>query len=477
MSGIPDSIRIGNGAGFWGDNLDAPIRLAEKGALDFLTLEYLAELTLSILAHQRRLNPEAGFVADFPATVARLIPILKAQPGLRIVTNAGGLNPAACARETAKLLAAAGMGGEKVAWVSGDDLMPRLGELRSAGERFRHFDTGEGLNYFEAAVSGPGGAAGSARSGEGLVSANAYLGAAPICEALDRGARIVITGRVADASLTVGPAMHAFKWGWEDWGKLAAASVAGHLIECGAQVTGGLLSRWQTVPDYAHIGYPIAILTAKGDCHITKPEGTGGVVNRETVTEQLLYEIGDPARYHTPDVTLDFTETDVEEVGKDLVRVSGAKGIRPPATLKVSCAYENGFAAKGDLVVSGRDAARKAKATGEMILDRVNQAGLPLSRKYLEVLGAGATLPGVETQPGELKEVVLRISVWDKDKKAVERFCREISPVITSGPPGISGYAGSRPKPRPVLTYWPTVVDRDHVRAIVYVRGAGELAS
>lgn len=459
MRGIPDSIRIGNGAGFWGDNLDAPIRLAEKGGLDFLTLEYLAELTLSILAHQKRSDPEAGYVGDFPATVARLIPILKAQPGLRIVTNAGGLNPAACARETARLLAAGGLGDVLVAWVSGDDLLPRLAELRSAGEEFRHFDTGASPSHFG-----------------GFVSANAYMGAAPICEALDKGARIVITGRVADASLAMGPAMHAFRWQPDDWDGLSGAGVAGHLIECGAQVTGGLLSRWQTVPDLSHIGYPIAILSADGGCVITKPPGTGGVVNRETVTEQLLYEIGNPARYHTPDVTLDFTGTEVEEIGKDEVRVTGTRGVAPPATLKVSCAYENGYSAKGDLVVSGRDAAGKARACGEMILDRVGRAGFNLRRRYVEVLGAGATLPGVET-PGNLKEVVLRVSVWDKDRKAVERFCREISPVVTSGPPGISGYAGSRPKPRPVLAYWPTVVSRDHVRPVVHLRPAGEMAA
>jgi hypothetical protein len=489
-SGIPDSIRIGNGAGFWGDNLDAPIRLAERGALDFLTLEYLAELTLSILAHQRRLNPAAGYVPDFPATVARLIPVLKSQPGLRIVTNAGGLNPEACARETAKHLAAAGLGDVKVAWVTGDDLLPRMAELRAAGERFRHFDTGEilesgipatdglpGLSGRETASAAATAEAAAAEGHGGFVSANAYLGARPICDALDRGARIVITGRVADASLTLGPAMHAFKWSWTDWDKLAAASAAGHLIECGAQVTGGLLSRWDTVPDYAHIGYPIAILDPDGGCRITKPEGTGGVVSRETVSEQLLYEIGDPARYHTPDVTLDLTRADAVEIGPDLVEVTGVKGVPPPATLKVSCAYGNGFAAKGDLVVSGRDAAGKAKAVGGMILDRVDQAGFRLRRKYLEVLGSGETLPGVESRPGELKEVVLRISVWDKDKKAVERFCREISPVITSGPPGISGYAGSRPKSRPVLSYWPTTIDRDRIAPAVHMGSAGELAS
>src|SRR5690606_642064 len=220
MSGIPESIRIGNGAGFWGDNLDAPIRLAEKGALDFLTLEYLAELTLSILAHQKRADPEAGYVGDFPATVARLVSVLKSQPGLRIVTNAGGLHPAACARETARSRAAGGLGDAVVAWVAGDDLLPRLAELSAAGEEFRHFDTG-------AALPGFGAASGEDRRGA-VVSANAYLGAAPICEALDRGARIVITGRVADASLAVGPAMHAFRWKWDDWDRLAGAGTAGH---------------------------------------------------------------------------------------------------------------------------------------------------------------------------------------------------------------------------------------------------------
>lgn len=309
------------------------------------------------------------------------------------------------------------------------------------------------------------------------MSANAYLGAKPICEALDLGARIVITGRVADASLTVGPAMHAFRWGWEDWDKLAAASVAGHLIECGAQVTGGLLTRWRMVPDYARIGYPIAVLSAAGECLITKPAGSGGVVNRETVTEQLLYEIGDPACYHTPDATLDFSETGVEDLGGNRVRITGTRAVRPPATLKVSCAYENGFAARGDLAVCGWDAVEKARAAGEMILERAGLSGRAPERKLVEVLGTGATLPGAEIQAAGLKEVLLRVSVWDPDKRAVERFCREIAPVITSGPPGISGYAGSRPRPRPVLAYWPTTVDRGRLRPVVHVCCAGELAA
>jgi hypothetical protein len=476
MARAPETIRIGNGAGFWGDNLDAPIRLAEAGALDFLTLEYLAELTLSMLAHQRRRDPSAGYVPDFPDTLKRLLPVLKAQPGLRIVTNAGGLNPEACARASARHLAEAGMGETRIAWVEGDDLLPRLGELRSAGERFAHFDD-------------PGREPPSA-----FVSANAYLGAGPIREALDQGARIVITGRVADASLTLGPALHAFGWGREDWDLLAAGTLAGHLIECGAQVTGGLRTRWRGVPDYARIGYPIAVLSRTGECVITKPEGSGGTVDRETVTGQLLYEIGDPASYLTPDVTLDFTGVEAEVLGRDRVRVKGARGRPPPAILKVSCAYAHGFAAKGDLVVCGADAADKARACGEIILERVRLAGHSLARTEIELLGTEAALPGGFSADGPYgaqaaaaratgsaggmppREVVLRVSAWDPRKEAVERFCREFSPLVTSGPPGVTGYAGGRPKARPVLSYWPATVARERVAARVGLAAAAALA-
>ncbi|MBW8887606.1 MAG: DUF1446 domain-containing protein [Fibrobacteres bacterium] len=477
MARGPDSVRIGNGAGFWGDNLDAPIRLAETGELDFLTLEYLAELTLSMLAHQRRRDPDAGYIPDFPETLKRLIPSLKAQPALRIVTNAGGLNPEACARVAARHLAEAGMGETRIAWITGDDLLPRLSELKAAGERFHHFDA-------------PGREPPTA-----FVSANAYLGARPICEALDGGARIVITGRVADASLTVGPAMHVFGWDWEDWDMLAAASLAGHLIECGAQVTGGLRTRWRDVPDYARIGYPIAVLSRTGDCIITKPQGSGGLVDRETVTEQLLYEIGDPSAYLTPDVTLDLTGVEVDDLGRDRVKVKGAKGLPPPSTLKVSCAHANGFAAKGDLVVCGADAPEKARSCGEMIIDRVGLAGFTLARTEIELLGTEAALPGGFSPEGPFgklaaparatgsaggippREVVLRVSAWDSRKEAIERFCREFSPIITSGPPGVTGYAGSRPKPRPVLSYWPSTVSRTRVPARVQTRSATELAA
>lgn len=466
------AIRVGNGAGFWGDNLDAPVRLAEKGRLDFLTLEYLAELTLSILAHQRRKDPKAGFVPDFPEVLGRLAPLLQAQPGLRIVTNAGGLNPLGCAREAARILCRAGLPEIRVGWVAGDDILGRAPSLRAEGEAFAPFDPAGGAR--SAPPGHPAGIAG------GLVSANAYLGAEPIARALDQGARIVITGRVADASLTLGPAMYAFGWAWNDWNRLAAASVAGHLIECGAQVTGGLLTRWPSVPGYAEIGYPIAEIGEDGGVRITKPADTGGVVDRETVAEQLVYEIGDPANYHTPDVTVDLTAVELEEVrgdgiGKDGVAVKGCRGKAPPATLKVSCAYADGYTARGDLVVCGGDAVEKARACGEILIQRLRAAGHPPAAHHIEILGTGACLPG-SPAPRGLREVVLRVSVRDPRRETVERFCREFSPLVTSGPPGVTGYAGSRPRPRPVLSYWPTTVSREKVRPSVGVTVADHLA-
>ncbi len=317
------TIRIANGAGFLGDNIDAPRLLVESARVDYLTLEYLAELTMSILALQREKNPALGYASDFIGVLHSLVPALKSQPQLKIVTNAGGVNPKACAAAAAKLLADAGLGETTIGVVTGDDLLPRLKELQTAGCEFKNLDDDVRLSSLTQPV----------------VSANAYLGAQPIAEALAGGARIVITGRVADASLTVGPAMHEFKRGWDDWNFLAAVSVAGHLIECGAQVTGGLYRHWQNL-NLANVGYPIAEINDDGSCVITKPDGTGGIVNRETVIEQVVYEIGDPAHYLTPDVDVDFTTVEVEEMGQNRVAVRGATGRPAPENYKVSLAYE-----------------------------------------------------------------------------------------------------------------------------------------
>jgi len=455
------SIRVGNGAGFWGDNLDAPRLLAQKGALDYLTLEFLAELTLSILAHQRSRDPKAGFVADFLTIVESLVPRLKAQPKLKIVTNAGGMNPQECARQIGAILASAGLGSVRVAAVSGDDLLPRLDQLLADGEPLANLDTGQ--------------PPGDVRSK--IASANVYLGAWGIVAALKEGARVVITGRVADASLTVGPAVHEFGWSWSDWNRLGSATVAGHLIECGAQVTGGMFSGWQPELSLDNLGYPITEISENGTFAITKPAGTGGAVTTETVAEQLVYEIGDPAHYLTPDVDADFSQVRLAQAGADRVEVTGARGHPAPQRLKVSMAYRDGYMAAGTLVVCGESAAAKARAAGELILSRLRAAGVNLARTQIECLGTGDTLPGVWRRRDDALEVVLRVSVHDPAREAVERFVREFSPLVGSGPPGVTGYTGPRPKPYPVFAYWPTTIARERIEPVVEVQTASEWGS
>jgi hypothetical protein len=344
------SIRIGNGCGFWGDNIDAPILLARDGRLDYLTLEYLAELTMSILALQKQKNPDAGFAGDFLDVLERLTPTLKSQPGLKVITNAGGMNPQACASRAREILLKAGVK-HSVAAVQGDDLLPRLDALLQAGHALTNLDTGQPLSTIR----------------ERVVSANAYLGAGPIVAALKQGASIVITGRVADASLTVAPAVHEFGWSWNDWDRLSAATVAGHLIECGAQVTGGLWCNWREAKDLANVGYPIADMNDEGSFTISKPAGTGGAVNLETVSEQLLYEVGDPAAYLTPDVVADFTSIAMTQAGTDCVRIDNARGKPATDSYKVSIAYRDGFSASGTLVLLGPGATAKARLCGDMI--------------------------------------------------------------------------------------------------------------
>ncbi|HEX4609762.1 MAG TPA: acyclic terpene utilization AtuA family protein [Urbifossiella sp.] len=437
-------VRVGNGCGFWGDSPDAPVRLAEHGRLDYLTLEYLAELTMSILAVQRQKDPTAGYATDFPDVLARLTRILAEQPNLKVVTNAGGMNPHACAAKARDVLAGAGLGGRRVGVVSGDDLMPHLDELLAAGHTLNHLDTGAPL----------------ATVRDRVVSANAYLGAKPIADALRMGADIVVTGRVADASLTVGPVVHEFGWGFGagDLDRLAAATVAGHLIECGAQATGGL---WLNATDEMHleaVGYPIAEIAEGGSFTITKPPSTGGAVNVETLAEQLLYEVADPARYYTPDVVADFTTVQLRPAGPGVVAVSGGSGRGVTDSYKVSVAYRDGFTAAGTLVIAGPDAAAKARRSGAILLDRLAQSGLTFAHSLVEAVGAGACVPGVVTTAGDPAEVVLRVAVRDPRRSAVERFTREFAPLVTSGYAGTTGYTTGRPPVREVFAYWPALV-------------------
>jgi hypothetical protein len=457
---VPRVLRVGNGAGFWGDNLDAPYLLARDGRLDVLTLEYLAELTMAILSHLRSKDPSAGYVTDFPELLERLVPILKEQPGLRIVTNAGGLNPMACAARCARILAGDGPDRSLIGVETGDDVLDRIPNWIREGVDLSHLETGEPI----------------AGIAERLVAANVYLGAHSIAVGLRQGARIVLTGRVADASLTLGPAVAHFGWGWDDWSRLAGASTAGHLIECGAQATGGLWSGWAELPDLAGIGYPIAEIAQDGSFVISKPPGTGGRVSVETVTEQLLYEIDDPARYRTPDVDVDFTGLSVAEQGTDRVAVTGTGGRPPSDRLKLVGVYRDGWTASGMLAVVGRDAETKARAAGEVILQRVRRAGYPLADTLVECFGAGDVACGVVRPASPPFEVVLRVTVRDPERAAVDRFCRELAPLVTAGPPGIVGYAAGRPTPRPAFGYWPALVPRElvepHIR--LDVRTASE---
>lgn len=440
-------VRVGNGCGFWGDNLDAPVRLARDGRLDYLTLEYLAELTMSILALLKQRDPAAGYAHDFLDVLKRLAPTLGDQPGLRVVTNAGGMNPASCAARAQSILRDAGLGDRRVAVVTGDDLLPRLDDLLAAGHPLANLDTGEPL----------------ATVRDRVVSANAYLGARPIADALRLGASVVVTGRVADASLTVGPAMHALGWDWADLDRLCAATAAGHLIECGAQATGGLWTNWTAVPDLADVGYPVADLAPDGSFTIGKPAGTGGAVNVETVSEQLLYEVGDPAAYLTPDVTADFTTVALTETAPDVVTVTGARGKRATDSYKVSIAYRDGWASSGTLVLLGPDAERKARFAGRVLLDRLKAAGVTFPHTLVECLGAGDCVPGVVRPTAPPPEAVLRVAVRGPDRAAVERFTKEFAPLVTAGPPGVTGYTTGRPAVREVFAYWPALLSKSAV--------------
>ncbi|GAC1475870.1 MAG: hypothetical protein NVSMB9_29180 [Isosphaeraceae bacterium] len=459
MGGV-GTLRVGNGAGFWGDNLDAPYLLARDGRLDVLTLEYLAELTLAILSHLRAKDPNAGYIGDFPELLTRLAPILHDQERLKIVTNAGGLNPLACAEHCARTLVVEGLGDVAVAVVEGDDVLGAIPDWSAQGIDLTHMETGEPISGVL----------------DRLVSANAYLGARSIAKGLCDGARIVLTGRVADASLTLGPASAHFGWGWDDWPRLAGASLAGHVIECGAQATGGLWHRWEEIPDLAGVGYPIAELRHDGSSVITKAEGTGGLVTVGTVSEQIVYEIDDPRRYRTPDVDVDLTTVSLTREGPDRVVMEGAGGNPPSDRLKVAAVYRDGWTASGLVAVVGRDAERKARAAGTLVLERVRRAGFTLADSLVECLGAGDVVPGVSRPENPPHEVVLRITVRDPRRDAVARFCRELAPLVTSGPPGIAGYATGRPSARQAFGYWPTLVPRSLIEETVTIRPASDWA-
>ncbi len=449
------TIRIANGQGFWGDWLEAPVQLVKRGPIDYLTLDYLAEITMSIMQKQRSRDARTGYATDFVTTVERVLPDC-IDGNVKIIANAGGVNPEACCTAVMNVVRKLNLEGRvKIGVVTGDDLMNRLDDLIAQGVTLNNMETGESLASIRHKVQ----------------SANVYFGAAPIAEALDRGAQIVITGRSTDTGLALGPMIHEFKWKMDDFNRLAAGTIAGHIIECGAQCTGGNCQvDWQSIPNLWDIGYPIVEATEDGTFTVTKHKGTGGRVTVAGVKEQLLYEMGDPKSYITPDCVADFTSIQLADDGEDRVRVSNIQGKPPTDSFKVSISYEAGFKAVGMLIYSWPDAFEKAKAADATLRKRLEALGLQFDAIETQFVGGNSLHGALAGSPSsDAPEVVLRVGVRSANRAAVDRFTKEIAPLALNGPPTVSGLGSGRPKPEEIIAYWPALIPKSHVEPCVEV--------
>jgi hypothetical protein len=447
-------VRVASGQGFWGDWLDAPRRQVEGGPVDYLMLDYLAEVTMSILQKQKERDPQMGYARDFIGAMESVMPAVT-ERGVKVIANAGGVNPIACAQAVLAAAKAHGAAGKlRVGVVTGDNLLPRIDELLGSGHPLTNMETGEPLSTVR----------------DRVLSANAYIGSVPIVEALSRGANVVVTGRSTDTALTMAPLRYEFGWGESDWDLLAAGIIAGHIIECGAQCSGGnCLYNWRDVPDLANVGYPIVEAKADGTFTIVKHPNTGGWINVPSVTEQCVYEMGDPTSYITPDVVADFTTIHLEDAGPDRVRVFGIKGRPATDKLKVSIAYRAGFKAVGTLVYAWPDAIEKAQLADRVLRERLDRMGLKFDQLLTEFVGVSATHGPLAGHVTDAPEVQLRVGVRSEDKKSVERFTREIAPLVLNGPPSVTGFAGGRPKVEEIVAYWPALVDKTVVETKVEV--------
>jgi hypothetical protein len=449
------TVRVAAGQGFWGDWLEAPVRQVRGGQIDYLMMDYLAEVTMSIMQKQKSRDPSAGYARDFVPLMERILPDI-VEKRIRVTSNAGGVNPRGCAEAVLEVARRLGLAGKvKVGLVTGDDLLDRLDELIATGHRLSNMETGRPLADIRSQV----------------LSANAYLGMTPIVEALRGGADVVITGRVTDTGLTLGPIVHEFGWPTEDWDKVAAGTVAGHIIECGAQCSGGnLLKDWRKVKGLGNPGFPIVEAAQDGSFVVTKHPGTGGVVSVASVTEQLVYEMGDPRSYITPDGVADFTTIQLSQAGRDRVRVSGIRGGPRTPMLKVSVAYFYGYKAVGTLVYSWPEALEKAQAADRILRERLKDLGLEFEQILTEFVGANATHGALSGPPDpDAPEIQLRVGVRARERAPVERFTREIAPLVLTGPPSVTGFAGGRPAVEEVVAYWPALIERGEVEPGVKV--------
>jgi hypothetical protein len=445
---MKDTIRIASGQGFWGDQLDAPRQQVEGGPIDYLMLDYLAEVTMSIMQKQRARNPALGYARDFVPLMGEILPAV-VERGIRVVANAGGVNPAGCRDAVLGEARRVGLQGRaRVGMITGDDILERLVALKN-------METGEPLSTVLDRVQ----------------SANAYIGARPIVEALRRDAHVVITGRSTDTALTYAPMIHEFGWSYDDHDRIAAGVVAGHINECGAQSSGGnCLWSWRDMPDLANVGYPIIEAAPDGSFVVTKHHGTGGRVAVPVVKEQLLYEMGDPESYITPDCVADFTTIRLDDAGPDRVRVSGVRGAGPTEFLKVSVSYSDGYKATGTLVYAWPDAVEKAQAADRVLRARLDRMGLQFDEVLTEYVGWNATHgPLAGPPPPDLPEVTVRWSVRGQDMAAVDRFTKEIAPLVLAGPPSVTGFAGGRPRVQEIVAYWPALIPKSEIEPYLSV--------
>lgn len=447
---MKEKIRIASGQGFWGDLLDAPFQQVTKGEIDYLVMDYLAEVTMSILQKQKNRNPKHGYARDLPNLMKKILPII-VEKKIKVITNGGGVNPVACADAILESAVELGIEEIKIAVVLGDDIKDCLDEIVDSGNELNNMETGKSIKTVK----------------DKILSANVYFGAFPIVEALENDADIVITGRTTDTGLTLAPMIYEFGWKKDDYDLLSLGTIAGHILECGGQSTGGnFLGDWESIENLAEIGFPIAEAYPNGEVIITKHENTGGKVNFDTVAEQLVYEIGDPKEYITPDCVADFTSIKLEDLGNNRVKLFNVKGKPETEFYKVSCSYNDGYSAVGSLTYSWPQALTKAKAADKILRKRLENLNLNFDEIRSEYVGYNATHETLAKKIDEdnINEIVLRFAVRSHDRESVKRFGQEIAPLILTGPPSVTGFAGGRPKPNEVVAYWPALIPKKLVQ-------------